>query len=59
MIFALVLGEHSYGLTGALLAVPVASIVQVLFLFFRRKAWRDLPPPPGSPSAMAAAPPAP
>ncbi len=44
VIFALVLGEHSYGLTGALLAVPVASIVQVLFMFFRRKAWRDLAP---------------
>lgn len=40
VIFALVLGEHSYGLTGALLAVPTASIIQVFFLFFRRKAWR-------------------
>ena len=44
VIFALVVGEHSYGLTGALLAVPVASIVQVLFLFFRRKAWQKEPP---------------
>jgi predicted PurR-regulated permease PerM len=44
VIFALVVGEHSYGLTGALLAVPVASIVQVLFIFFRNKAWRDPPP---------------
>ncbi len=40
VIFALVLGEHSYGLTGALLAVPTASIIQVFFLFFRRKAWK-------------------
>ncbi len=40
VVFALVLGEHSYGLTGALLAVPTASIIQVMFLFFRRKAWR-------------------
>ena len=40
VIFALVLGEHSAGLVGALLAVPVASVVQVLFLFFRNKAWR-------------------
>ncbi len=40
VIFALVVGEHAYGLTGALLAVPVASIVQVLFLYFRSKAWR-------------------
>jgi predicted PurR-regulated permease PerM len=49
VIFALVVGEHSYGLTGALLAVPVASIVQVLFLFFRRKAWqKDTPPGPAT-----------
>jgi predicted PurR-regulated permease PerM len=40
VIFALVVGEHAYGLTGALLAVPVASIVQVLFLYFRSRAWR-------------------
>lgn len=40
VIFALILGEHSYGLTGALLAVPILSTVQVLFLFFRSKAWR-------------------
>src|SRR6185503_7313901 len=43
VIFALVLGEHSYGLVGALLAVPVASIVQVFFLYFRKKAWRGEP----------------
>lgn len=40
VIFALVLGESTYGLTGALLAVPVASIVQFLFNFFRSRAWR-------------------
>ncbi len=40
VIFALIVGEHSFGLVGALLAVPVASIIQVLFVFFRRKAWR-------------------
>ncbi len=40
VIFALVLGEHSFGLTGALLAVPTASIIQVFFLVFRRKAWK-------------------
>ncbi len=39
VIFALIVGEHSYGLTGALLAVPVLSIIQVLFLFFRDKTW--------------------
>ncbi len=40
VIFALIAGEHTYGLVGALLAVPVASIIQVLFVFFRNKAWR-------------------
>ena len=48
VVFALVLGEHSYGLTGALLAVPVASIVQVLFIFFRDKAWRADTAPSGA-----------
>lgn len=37
VIFALLAGEHVYGLTGALLAAPVASMFQTLFLFaFRR-----------------------
>lgn len=36
VIFALLGGEHVYGLTGALLAVPVASIVQTAFLQARR-----------------------
>jgi predicted PurR-regulated permease PerM len=40
VVFALVLGEHTYGLTGALLAVPVASVVQFMFIFFRSRAWR-------------------
>ena len=40
VIFALIVGEHTYGLTGALLAVPAASVVQVFFLYFRSKAWR-------------------
>ena len=37
VIFALLAGEHFYGLTGALLAVPVASIVQTAFLAARRQ----------------------
>ena len=53
VIFALVLGEHSYGLVGALLAVPVASIVQVLFLYFRKKAWRGEPTGRSRPAADA------
>lgn len=37
VIFALLGGEHVYGLTGALLAVPVASLVQTAFLQARRR----------------------
>jgi predicted PurR-regulated permease PerM len=43
VIFSLILGEHSYGLVGALLAVPVLSTIQVVFVFLYRKAWKDLP----------------
>jgi predicted PurR-regulated permease PerM len=39
VIFALMAGETSYGLVGALLAVPVASMIQTLFLYFRSRAW--------------------
>jgi predicted PurR-regulated permease PerM len=34
IIFALLAGEKSYGIVGALLAVPAASIVQSLFRFY-------------------------
>ena len=37
VVFALLVGEESGGLIGALLAVPVASIVQAIFLYFRRR----------------------
>jgi predicted PurR-regulated permease PerM len=40
VIFALIAGEHSFGLVGALLAVPVASIIQTLFVFFRSRTWK-------------------
>ena len=40
VVFALIAGEHSYGLVGALFAVPVASIIQTLFVYFRRKEHR-------------------
>jgi predicted PurR-regulated permease PerM len=49
VIFALLVGKTSYGLTGALLAVPVASIVQVLFLHMRDKAAREESGPAGAP----------
>ena len=35
IIFALLAGEHLFGIAGALLAVPVLSIAQSLFLHFR------------------------
>ena len=37
VVFALIAGEHSYGLVGALFAVPVASIIQTMFNYFRRR----------------------
>lgn len=40
VIFSLVLGEHSYGLIGALFAVPILSMIQVVFLFFYKKSWQ-------------------
>jgi predicted PurR-regulated permease PerM len=43
VIFALFLGEKAYGLVGALLAVPVASIISVLFVFFYKKTWKKDP----------------
>lgn len=36
VIFALLAGEHVFGLVGALLAIPVASLVQAMFLHARR-----------------------
>lgn len=40
VIFSLIAGEHTYGLVGALLAVPVASMIQTLFVYFRSRAWK-------------------
>jgi phospholipid/cholesterol/gamma-HCH transport system permease protein len=37
VVFALIAGEHSYGLVGALFAVPVASIIQTIFTYYRRR----------------------
>ncbi len=45
VIFSLILGQASYGLVGALLAVPILSTIQVLFLFFYKKQWKE----PGAP----------
>jgi predicted PurR-regulated permease PerM len=38
IVFALMVGEQTGGLIGALLAVPIASMVQAMFLFFRGRA---------------------
>lgn len=38
VVFALIAGEHFFGILGALLAVPVLSITQTLFLFMRELA---------------------
>jgi predicted PurR-regulated permease PerM len=38
VVFALLVGEESGGLAGALIAVPTASILQALFLWSRRRA---------------------
>jgi len=40
VIFALIAGAETYGVVGAVLAVPFASIIQTLFLFFRARAHR-------------------
>lgn len=41
VVFVLILGEHSYGLWGALFAVPVLSIVQSTFLHFRSELFLE------------------
>ena len=43
VIFSLLVGEHFFHVTGALLAVPTMSIVQSLFLHFREVVDRDDP----------------
>ncbi len=40
VVFALLAGEEIYGLTGALLAVPAASMVQTIFLYARRRSQK-------------------
>lgn len=40
IVFALIAGEHTYGILGALLAVPIASVIQTIFLFFINRRWK-------------------
>lgn len=42
VIFAVVAGERSYGAVGALLAVPIVSAVQAMFIYIRAKARGEL-----------------
>lgn len=67
IIFALLAGESAFGLFGALLAVPVASIVQTIFLFILDRVRDeerqvaptiiDIPQQPRPPDALPPAPP--
>jgi predicted PurR-regulated permease PerM len=63
VVLSLLIGEHFFGLWGALLAVPTLSIAQSVFNHFRFDAMPDLPPdsllppPPTSMRASSSAPP--
>jgi predicted PurR-regulated permease PerM len=53
VVLALIIGEHFFGLWGALLGVPVLSILQSIFNHFRFETMPDAPPdsllpPPGA-----------
>jgi predicted PurR-regulated permease PerM len=51
VVFSLLAGEHFFGILGALLAVPTMSIVQSVFLHWRKYALRyDAPVDPDAPS---------
>jgi predicted PurR-regulated permease PerM len=41
VIFALLAGQHLYGIAGALLSVPVASIIQTFYLFLKAKLYDE------------------
>ncbi len=64
VVFALLLGEHFFEITGALLAVPCLALVQTVFLHFRESvlgipARSSLTPPPPPASEEAETVPAP
>jgi predicted PurR-regulated permease PerM len=44
VIFSLLVGEHFYGIWGALLAVPTLSLLQSFFNHFRFESLPDAPP---------------
>ena len=41
IFFALIAGERAAGLLGVLLGVPVASIIQNIFLFWKNRLYAD------------------
>ncbi len=49
VVFALMVGEETGGLIGALLAVPIASMVQAIFLYFRLRQQQNLAEPAPGP----------
>lgn len=49
VVFALLAGAHAAGVLGALLGVPVASILQSLFRFLRARAYEEEPSAIGLP----------
>lgn len=57
VVFVLLAGEHLGGFAGALLAVPILSIVQTLFLYFREHSLglprTSIIPPPRPPPPTA------
>jgi predicted PurR-regulated permease PerM len=57
VVFALLVGEETGGLAGAVLAVPIASMVQAIFLYFRSHQPLDASPTAAPLSRPPAAPP--
>jgi len=53
VVLSLIIGEHFFGIWGALLGVPALSIVQSVFNHFRFESMPDLPPDSLVPARMA------
>jgi predicted PurR-regulated permease PerM len=53
VVMSLIIGEHFFGLWGALLGVPALSIVQSVFNHFRFESMPDLPPDSLVPARVA------
>jgi predicted PurR-regulated permease PerM len=53
VVMALIIGEHFFGLWGALLGVPTLSVAQSVFNHFRFESMPDLPPDSMVPARIA------